>query len=97
MRMNETLRSWPAPWQGDVLLACRKCQKKLKKHGSSSALSKLKKLVKRRNQAYPEAAIHVINVGCMKLCPKDAVTVCRPSRDAERLSMVRSEADLDLL
>ena len=52
-------KTWPAPWHGEVLLACRKCQKKLRKHPLRGALSKLKKIVKRRNREIPGAARHL--------------------------------------
>jgi hypothetical protein len=88
-------KTWPAPWHGEVLLACRKCQKKLRKHPLRGALSKLKKIVKRRNREIPGAALHVIPVSCLKLRPKDAVSVCLPSRYADRVFILRSENDLD--
>ena len=60
-------------------------------------LAKLKKTVKRYNQENPDRLVHVINVPCMDLCPKNGVTVCCPGRDPSRLSILRSDGDLDLL
>lgn len=95
--MTSELKSWPAPWQGDLLLACRKCQKKLKKHSARPARANLKKAVKRLNRKHPAAPLHVLNVPCMKLCPKDAVTICDPRRSPSRLAMLRSDAEIDSL
>jgi len=87
---------WYRPtWDGDLLLACRKCQKKLKDEPGMRALAKLKKTVKRHNKAHPDAAMHVIGVPCMDLCPKMAVTVCRPSAGAAMLSVLRNESELE--
>jgi hypothetical protein len=57
----------PARWNGQVLLACRKCQKKLQGDRHLRSLAKLKKTVKRHNRERPEQPLHVINVPCMDL------------------------------
>jgi predicted metal-binding protein len=85
---------YPASWEGELILACRKCQKKLKADESLPALAKLKKTVKHYNKQHPDRRLHVINVPCMDLCPRDGVTVCRPAHDASRLSVIRSAGDL---
>jgi hypothetical protein len=95
--MSSTLKSYPVPWQGEIILGCRKCQKKLKRDGNLSDLTKLKKTVKRFNKEHPEQPLHFINVPCMDLCPKDGVTVCCPERDATQLSILRSSEDLGRL
>jgi hypothetical protein len=53
--------------------------------------------VKRYNKERPDQALHVINVPCMDLCPKDGVTVCNPAHDSAGLSILRSEADIEQL
>ena len=95
--MGSALKSYSARWGGELILACRKCQKKLKDSGHLRALAKLKKTVKQHNKQHPERQLHVINVPCMDLCPKDGVTVCRPERDSNRLSILRSLNDIERL
>ena len=94
--MASALKSYPAPCEGEIILACRKCQKKLKRDGNLRDLAKLKKTVKRFNKEHPEQLLHVINVPCMDLCPKAGVTVCCPRR-GPGLAILRGEEDLQLL
>jgi hypothetical protein len=95
--MTGALKTYPVAWQGELILACRKCQKKLNREGDLRALAKLKKTVKRYNKRHPDRLLHVINVPCMDLCPKDGVTVCCPTRDSAQLSILRGEEDLHRL
>lgn len=95
--MANGLKSYPTTWEGQLVLACRKCQKKLKQDEQLHSLSKLKKTIKRHNKEHPERLLHVINVPCMDLCPKDGVTVCCPGRDAGQLSILRSPEGIRLL
>src|SRR4051812_12771893 len=95
--MASALKNYPASWEGEIILACRKCQKKLKRDGNPRDLAKLKKTVKRFNEEHPEQRLHVVNVPCLDLCPKDGVTVCCPERDATQLSILRSGEDLGRL
>jgi hypothetical protein len=94
--MPNEIRSYPPTWEGDLVLACRKCQRKLKGVSGMRALAKLKKTVKRRNREHPEAVLHVINVSCMDLCPKNGVTVCIPASPA-RLLVLRDDEGIDQL
>ncbi|WP_263411187.1 hypothetical protein [Terriglobus tenax] len=93
--MTSELKRYPAPWHGKVVLACRKCQKKLKNDEALHALAKLKKTVKRHNKLHPEMELHLVSVGCMDLCPKHGVTVCAPEDDSSQLVILRSEKDLE--
>lgn len=95
--MATDLKKYPASWTGQLILACRKCQKKLKRDPDLSSLAKLKKSVKRYNKEHPDKLLHIINVPCMDLCPKDGVTVCCPARDAAGLSILRSGKELQQL
>jgi predicted metal-binding protein len=92
------LRSYPARWKGPVLLACRKCQKKLGHHDGSAPLRKLKKSLKAiAKDNGDRQPIHVISVPCLKLCPKGAVTVCTQqelTRTPTQLTLIRSKEDL---
>jgi predicted metal-binding protein len=89
------LKTYPAAWEGQLVLACRKCQKKLNANHELPALAKLKKTVKKHNKQHPERAIHIINVPCMDMCPKDGVTVCNPAKQPAGLSILRGEDDID--
>lgn len=95
--MAHNLKTYPVPWHGQLILACRKCQKKLKSDRDLQPLAKLKKIIKRHNKEHPDRQFHVINVPCMDLCPKDGVTVCCPARDSNVLSILRDSEDLRLL
>jgi hypothetical protein len=100
--MRDNAKSYPAPWQGRVIVACRRCQKKLKGNDDLRVLAKLKRTVKRlsksrQSEDHPERVLHVINVSCMDLCPKDGVTICDPARDGGRLRILWSESDVERL
>jgi predicted metal-binding protein len=97
--VKETVRSYPAPWKGELLLICRKCQKKLKHHGQKNGVSKLSRALKKRFRHDENAAtLHVLQVPCLKMCPKGGVTVCTQRQLARReCSIVRSNADVDAL
>ena len=89
-----SLKSYAVPWSGDLVLACRKCQKKLKGDARLGELAKLKKAVKRFNKAHPEKALGVLQVPCMDLCPKDGVTVCVAGERPARLRILRRVEEL---
>lgn len=95
--MAIAMKSYPVSWEGEMILACRKCQKKLKGDVELGDLAKLKKTVKSFNKEHPDRQLHVINVPCMDLCPKDGVTVCFPAHDPKRLRIIRSREDMLLL
>jgi hypothetical protein len=95
--METAFKTYPAPWQGQLILACRKCQKKLKGSKDIEALAKLKKTIKRHNRKHPDRALHLIPISCTGLCPKNGVTVCNPARDPEQLLILRRQDDVKLL
>jgi hypothetical protein len=41
--------------------------------------------------------LHVMSVGCMDLCPKDAITVRLPASRKAMLSVLRHEDEIDKL
>ncbi len=92
------LRVIPSKFEGQVLLVCRKCQKK---SGVRKAVAGLKKSLKRLGKRDAEPVrFHVVGVGCMKLCPKGAVTVCdRAGMRTEPvgLTLVRDKDDVRAL
>ena len=63
-------------WQ-DVVLVCRKCSKKLDggfgPKGRASLRKALRKELKLKKGRH--ARVGVVEVDCLKLCPKDAVTL----------------------
>lgn len=91
--MSNGYKRYPAPWNGSLILACRKCQKKLKGSVHLYALARVKKTIKQNNKKHPEQALHVINVPCMDLCPKDGVTVC-DVRESGTLRILWNEVDV---
>ena len=93
------LRTYPAPWKGQLVLACRKCQKKLRSHDGNGAAAKLKKALKScAKHDRDSVRIRLVEVPCLKLCPKGAVAVCTQSQlGAGTCSMIRSEDDVQAL
>jgi hypothetical protein len=94
---TDNRKSYPTPWQRELILACSKCQKKLKGDPNLFGLAKLKEAIKRHNKAHPNRALHLINVPCMDLCPKDGVTILIPASHPIQLSILRSEEDIERL
>jgi hypothetical protein len=95
--MHSEFKSYPAPWEGRLILACRKCQKKLKGDMNLHSLAKLRRAIKERNRRHPELQLHILNTPCMDLCPKSGVTICDPREFPGRLFILRSENDIDEL
>ena len=98
-RSDGGVRSYPAPWKGQVVLACRKCQKKLKQAGKKRGMAKLSKELKSRTGKHEQRLeLTVLDVPCLKLCPKGGVTVCTQQQLAKnRCSIMYNGADLDAL
>ncbi len=96
---RSALRAYPAPWKGQLVLACRKCQKKLRARDGSGSVAKLKKALKScAKHDQDSIRIRLVEVSCLKLCPKGAVAVCTQSQlGAGTCSMVRSGDDVEAL
>jgi predicted metal-binding protein len=94
--MKDPLKTYTSPWAGEIILACRKCQKKLKGNDAMYPLAKLAKTVKRQNKRNPERTLEIVNVSCMNLCPKDGVAVCDPCNPT-RLAILRHAEDIERL
>jgi hypothetical protein len=98
---QNALRLYPAPWKGEAVFACRKCQRRIKKSGGPAALRKLKKWFKKRTHGTPKAPpVHLIDVSCLKLCPKGGVTIFAArhlGKDPLAVCIARSEQDLEAL
>ena len=93
------VRTYPAPWKGQLVLVCRKCQNKLKHGGKKNGLAKLKKALKKRGRQDEDGLrLHVVDVSCLKLCPKGGVTVCTQQQlEDEECSIMRTSADVEAL
>jgi hypothetical protein len=85
------LISYKGRWKGELLLACAKCQRKLRKHEDPAGLSKLKKLLK-----HAQPKLFVVNIACLDVCPKGGVTVCSAAQVARgEFSILRTPEDVD--
>jgi predicted metal-binding protein len=93
------LRSYPAPWQGELVLVCTKCTKKLKRR-KDGGLNVRKWLKKRSKKSGNGLELRVIGVNCVKMCPKDGITIATQKqlgREPAEVSIVYSEGDLEAL
>jgi predicted metal-binding protein len=84
-----TIQATPTPWR-EIVLVCRKCTRRLdggfgKKHREPlrSELKTALRAAGRRRE------VRVIEIGCLGLCPKGAVTVAIASRPGELLAIPR--------
>ena len=81
----------------DVVLVCKKCQKKLDggfgPHGDKSLKKALKKYLKPGDGKGRKAELAVIETACFDVCPKNAV-VCVNAAEPKALLIVPVGADL---
>jgi predicted metal-binding protein len=93
------LNTYRAPWKGQIVLVCRKCERKMKHAGKQSSLAKLAKLLKKRTKHNEEGQrLRVVEVACMKMCPKGGVTVCTQQQlSRHECCIVRTKADVEAL
>jgi hypothetical protein len=98
-RPEAGLRNYRAPWKGQIVLVCRKCQKKLKHGGKKKGIAKLGKELRKRTRHNEEALqLRVIEVSCLKLCPRGGVTVCTQQQlGRNQCCIVRTPEDIDAL
>ncbi len=92
-RLKDHVRS---NWQ-NAILVCRKCSKKLDR-GFGPSDERLAKALRRHLSLKKgrKAAAGIIEVNCLGICPKGAVTVVNGA-DSRDWLLVRPGADLDLL
>src|ERR1700744_68618 len=77
------LRSYPGPWKGELVLVCRKCQKRLQQDGGNKKLARLRKTLRKRAHRLDDTLdVYAVDVPCLKMCPKDGVTVCTGTQAA---------------
>jgi predicted metal-binding protein len=93
------VRTYPAPWKGQLVMVCRKCQDKLNHGGKKNGLTKLKKALKKRARLDEDGLrLYVVDVSCLKMCPKGGVTVCTQQQlEDEECSIMRTRADVNAL
>ncbi|WP_253339368.1 (2Fe-2S) ferredoxin domain-containing protein [Sphingobium sp. OAS761] len=84
-------------WQNAVLV-CRKCSKKMDGGFGVDGSQRLAKVLRRHLTLGKgrKAAAGIVEVNCLGVCPKGAVTVVNGARAREWL-LVRPDADLDEL
>lgn len=88
--MDKTvIETTPAPWR-DLLLLCGKCSRKLdggfgkkERHDLKDVLRDALKAAGRRRE------LRVLEVGCLGLCPKRAITAINTARPGEVLVVPR--------
>jgi predicted metal-binding protein len=98
-QLESSLRRYAGPWKGQLVLACRKCQKKLKHSGTKNKLANLSKVLKKRARRQKSGAeIDTVGVSCLGMCPKGGITVCTGQLLARHECLiVRSQDDVDAL
>ena len=91
------LRSYDLPLRDNLLLACGKCQRKLKHGHDGGDLASLKKLLKQQGK-HDGFRLRVLKVPCLKMCPKGGITVCTPAQVARHeCSILRTAEDVAIL
>lgn len=93
-----TQRRVKARWANTVLV-CKKCSKKLKRGGFGRDGDRtLAKALRRHLQLGkgPKSAAGIVEVSCLDVCPKRAVTVV-DARHPDQWLIVRPGANLDML
>jgi predicted metal-binding protein len=87
MLSDDTILAVPAPWR-DVAMLCGKCSRKLNggfgKKGKHDLADVLKSALKRSGR---RRALRVLEVGCLGLCPKRAVTVVTTAQPDQVLAI----------
>lgn len=92
-----TARRVKARWSNTVLV-CRKCSKKVKGGFGPDGDKPLSKALRKHLQLGKgrKASAGIIEVGCLDVCPKGAVTVV-DARHPDMWLLVRPRANLDAL
>jgi Fe-S-cluster-containing hydrogenase component 2 len=93
---NPALHTYSPPWKGELVLACRKCQRRIRKQHGRHPLARIRRWFRKRGKRDPlGSAVHVIDIPCVKLCPRNAVTIITQRQAG--VAVARSEADLERL
>jgi hypothetical protein len=95
------LKSYITPWKSEVILACKRCQKKLRKQRQPPEFANLKKWVKTHSRkGKAKSAPHIIAVPCLKICPKGGIVVFSQSQLATspaRFSIISNGKQMEVL
>jgi predicted metal-binding protein len=75
------VREVSAKW-GEILLVCRKCSKKLHGGFGEDGSRKLDKVLSKALKERGRKDVKIVSVGCLDICPKNAVTVVKASEPA---------------
>jgi hypothetical protein len=75
-------KSHPPPWDTNLILACRRCQKRLRKTEHPPRFAKLKKWLKSRarREGLKKSPLHLIEIPCQKICPKAGLVLLTQSQ-----------------
>lgn len=82
---ERTIRRVRADW-AEAVLVCRKCTRKLGGGFGKDGTAKLAKLLRKELNGKAKgrkARVGVVEVGCLDVCPKQAVTVVRTATPGE--------------
>jgi hypothetical protein len=86
------LRSYVAPWKGEIVLVCKRCQKRLRKSHRPPPFKRVKKWLRAKlREDTPETKFHIIEIPCQKICPKNGIVICGGSQlraNPVRLSVI---------
>ena len=97
MREPPAIDVTPTPWR-EIVLVCRKCTRRLDggfgKKRREPLRSKLKAALRAAGR---RREVRVIEIGCLGLCPKGAVTVAIASRPGELLAVPKGSDAKSLL
>jgi hypothetical protein len=93
-------KTHPTPWDTNLILACRRCQKRLRKSEHPPTFAKLKKWLKARarREDSRKNPLHLIEIPCQKICPKAGVLVISQPQLATHpagFSIIRNEAQME--
>jgi predicted metal-binding protein len=91
------LKDYAAPWQGEVIFACKRCQKRLRHHKHPSPISHLRRWLKDR-KSESHSAIHLIEIPCQNICPKKGIVAFGRAQLASRrprFAIVSTEKQLE--
>jgi hypothetical protein len=89
-------RTCRLPLKSPVLLACSKCQRRLKHDGDPESITPLKKLLKRISKQHGNKPPSILKVPCLKLCPGRGLVVLTPQQLAENeCTILRTREDVD--
>ena len=95
----EMLRLYRPPRTGALLLVCGKCQQKLLERGRGRSLGNIGAALEDcAERATEQLPLRVMEVGCMKECPKDGITLCAlraGERSFPRPMVVRNAAEVE--